>query len=172
MRVTTISDEGLSLIKRFEGLELEAYQDVAGVWTIGYGHTGDDARLGARITEARAEDLLREDVARFERALANALPPDTTQEQFDALVSLAYNIGAAAFLGSTAFRRHLAGDWPGAAEAMAWWNKATINGRKVPVRGLTRRRAAEAALYLSGAPEGVVAACGVKPGTSEAEPLA
>lgn len=143
------SARGIALIKRFEGLRLRAYKDVAGVWTIGYGHTGPDARAGSAITSARAEALLRRDLRRFEAAVARLVTVPIGQARRDALVSLAFNIGIGAFGRSTALRRLNAGDPDGAAEAMRWWNKATVAGRKVVVRGLTRRRAAETALFLS-----------------------
>ena len=143
-----VSREGVELIKRFEGLELQSYQDVAGIWTIGYGHTGPEVGPGMVISEAQAEALLIEDLERFERGVASAVAVPITQTQFDALVSLAYNIGVGGFSRSTAVKRLNKGDFEGAAEAITWWNKATVNGRKQPVLGLTRRRAAEAALFL------------------------
>ena len=149
-----ISQEGIELIKRFEGLELESYADVAGIWTIGYGHTGPEVGPGQRISEAEAEELLVRDLERFERGVSEAVTRDISQQQFDALVSLSYNIGVNAFRGSTAVKRINKGDFEGAAEAITWWNKATVNGRKRPILGLTRRRAAEAALFLQGIESG------------------
>ena len=143
-----VSQEGIELIKRFEGLELQAYQDVAGIWTIGYGHTGPEVGPGMSITPQQAEQLLIEDLERFEPGVSEGLKVNVTQSQFDALVSLSYNIGVSAFQRSTALKRINKGDFEGAAEAITWWNKATINGRKQPVLGLTRRRSAEAALFL------------------------
>ncbi|MBB4659793.1 lysozyme [Parvularcula dongshanensis] len=145
-----VSEDGRALIRRFEGLALRAYQDAAGVWTIGYGHTGEAARQGSSLGEADAEALLRSDLARFEEGVAERLLVPVDQNQFDALVSLAFNIGLAAFGRSTALRRLNAGDVVGAASAMTWWNKATVAGRKRTLPGLVRRRAAEAALFLSG----------------------
>ena len=150
-----VSREGVELIKRFEGLELQSYQDVAGIWTVGYGHTGPEVGPGMVITEGQAEALLIEDLERFERGVSSAVTAPITQTQFDALVSLAYNIGVSGFSRSTAVKRLNKGDVEGAAEAITWWNKATINGRKQPVLGLTRRRAAEAALFLQDTGEGV-----------------
>lgn len=88
-----ISDRGLNLIKNFEGLCLKAYKDVAGVWTIGYGHTGN-VKEGDIITLGTAERLLREDLARFEKHV-NSYDPiyHWTQNEFDAMVSFAFNIG-------------------------------------------------------------------------------
>jgi lysozyme len=146
--MASISPEGIDLIKRFEGLRLEAYQDVAGIWTIGYGHTGPDVHEGQVITEAEAEELLRRDLQRFEDGVDAAVRVPFVQSMFDALVSLSFNIGVAAMRGSTAIKRMNKRDYIGAAEAITWWNKARINGVLQEVAGLTRRRAAEAALYL------------------------
>lgn len=139
-----IGAKGLALIKDFEGLKLKAYLCPAKVWTIGYGSTGAHVREGMVITEARAEELLREDLERFERGVEEAVP-GLAQERFDACVSLAFNVGVKGFAGSTVARRAKAGDHAGAANAFAMWNKA---GGKV-LAGLVRRRAAEAALYRS-----------------------
>ena len=155
-----VSQEGIALIKRFEGLETQSYRDVAGIWTIGYGHTGPEVGPGMRISEAQAEDLLQRDLQRFEDGVAEAVTVPITQSQFDALVSLSYNIGVGAFRRSTALKRLNKGDFEGAADAITWWNKATINGRKQPVLGLTRRRAAEAALFLQDVQDGEVRVAG------------
>jgi len=145
-----ISERGINLLKSFEGLELEAYQDIAGIWTIGYGHTGDDVEPGMRISEREAEALLRKDLKPREDAIDRFASVSLNQNEFDALVSFVYNVGAAAFGGSTARKRlnRGGGDRIGAADALAWWNKATVNGVLREVLGLTRRRAAERALFL------------------------
>lgn len=140
-----IGPSGLTIVKRFEGLELKAYKCPAGVWTIGYGSTGPHVTPGKVITEATADALLQADLDRFEEGVAQ-LAPGATQGQFDAMVSLAFNIGLAAFRKSTVLRRHLAGDHAGAAAAFALWDKA---GGRV-LAGLQRRRAEEARLYRSG----------------------
>lgn len=137
-----INAAGLDLIKLFEGLALKAYLCPAKVLTIGYGSTGPHVRPGLVITEAEAERLLREDLARFERAVAKGAPA-ATDNQFAAMVALAFNIGAGGFLKSTVLRKHLAGDHVAAAAAFAMWNK----GGDQVLPGLTRRRAAEAQLY-------------------------
>lgn len=157
MNGSKISQDGIDLIKRFEGLELEAYQDIAGVWTIGYGHT-ETARPGMRVTEDEAEELLRRDLKVFERAVNSLVKVDLRQHEFDALVSLAFNIGGGALRRSTALRRLNAGDRYGAAEAMTWWNKATVGGTLTAVAGLTRRRDAEADMFLGGDHEGAAPA--------------
>ena len=143
-----VSQNGIDLIKHFEGLSLSSYQDVAGIWTIGYGHTGSEVGPDQEISEEEAEDLLRKDLSRFEQGVTNAVKVDINQNQFDALVSLSFNIGLSAFRSSTTLRRLNAGDYEGAAEAITWWNKATINGQKQVVNGLVRRRSAEKTLFL------------------------
>lgn len=143
------SENGVELIKRFEGLELEAYQDIAGIWTIGYGHTGPDVEPGMKISEREAEEMLRRDLKPREQAVESAVKVPLNQNEFDALVSFVYNVGASAFRGSTALKRLNKGDRAGAADALTWWNKATVGGVLREVMGLTRRRAAEKALFLT-----------------------
>lgn len=141
------SQAGIDLIKQFEGVRLKAYPDPATgaePWTIGIGHTGG-VRPGDVITEARAEQLLRQDLGRFELAVRK-LCPVTTQPQFSALVSFAFNVGEGNLKDSTLRRLHNEGDYAGAANQFARWDKAA--GKQM--LGLTRRRAAEAALYRRG----------------------
>lgn len=143
----------LDLIKRFEGCHkmradgrVEAYLCPAGVWTIGYGSTGADIAKGMIWTLAQCEARFREHVGQFEEAVRRMVGQNATQGQFDALVSFAYNIGADALRRSTLLRKHNEGDYAGAADEFAKWNKG---GGKV-LAGLTKRRAAESALYRSG----------------------
>lgn len=138
-----ISDKGLSLIKHFEGCVLTAYRDSVGIWTIGYGHTGEDAEEGRCISQAKAEEILNADLARFEHGVEDMAFP-CTQNQFDALVSFAFNLGLGALKSSPLLRKHKSGDFKGAAGEFLRWNRA---GGKV-LAGLARRRAAEAELYL------------------------
>ena len=142
------SESGVDLIKRFEGLELEAYQDIAGVWTIGYGHT-ETVKPGQRITEREAEALLRRDLKPREDAVKRLTSVPLNQNEFDALISFVYNVGVDAYRRSTARKRLNAGNRIGAADALTWWNKATVGGVLREVTGLTRRRAAERALFLT-----------------------
>lgn len=143
------SENGVDLIKRFEGLELQAYQDIAGIWTIGYGHTGPDVEPGMRISERDAEELLKNDLRPREEAVARLVSVSLNQNEFDALVSFVYNVGIEAFRKSTARKRLNANNRIGAAEALTWWNKATVSGVLREVNGLTRRRASERGLFLS-----------------------
>lgn len=148
---------GLDMIKRFEGLELEAYRDIAGVWTIGYGHTAafkyGALRPDSVITEHEAEALLAGDLGAAEKAVGDLVSVRLKQNEFDALVSLVHNIGRDNFAKSTVRRRVNAGDRIGAAGAFMIWNKAHVGGVLREVAGLTRRRAAEAALFLAPADE-------------------
>lgn len=146
-----INQEGLALIKAFEGLSLTAYQDVAGIWTIGYGHT-KGVTAGTTITEAEAEALLRDDVKDAERAVERLVKVAINENEFSALVSLVFNIGEGAFARSTALKRLNKGNREEAAAAIELWNKATINGKKETIPGLVRRRAAEKALFLKPVP--------------------
>ncbi|MBF2003654.1 MAG: lysozyme [Synechococcales cyanobacterium C42_A2020_086] len=138
-----INAKGLQLLKSFEGLELRAYQDAVGVWTIGYGTTSG-VRPGMVITEAQAEELLKRDLARFERAVSDLVEVPLTDDQFSALVSFAYNVGEGALASSTLLRLLNQRNYQGAADQLLRWDKA--GGR--PLAGLTRRRRAERALFL------------------------
>lgn len=150
----SINAAGLAIIKEFEGLRLRAYLCPAGVWTIGWGHTGPDVHSGLVISEAKAEVLLRGDLDQFEAAVRR-LAPVASDNQFSAMVSFAFNLGAdedadtiAEGLGdSTLLRKHNAGDYVGAAAQFASWDKARVNGKLQSLDGLKRRRAGEAALY-------------------------
>ena len=136
------SQRGLDLIKSFEGLRLSAYKCPADVWTIGWGTTAG-VTPGQTITKERAEELLREDVKRFEAQVLRLVKVPLTQGQLDALTSFVYNLGAGNLSNSTLLRLLNAGDYKGAAAQFDRWTKA---GGKV-LAGLVRRRAAERALF-------------------------
>lgn len=137
----TINKAGRELIQSFEGLRLSAYKDAVGVWTIGWGHT-DTAKPGMTITKAEAEGLFDMDLRRFEEAVARKCPV-ATDNQFAAMVSLAFNVGVAAFDRSTLAKQHAAGNYKLAQLQFARWVFA--GGQKLA--GLVRRRTAEAKLY-------------------------
>ncbi|QLD07648.1 lysozyme [Citrobacter freundii] len=143
------SDKGIALIKQFEGCKLTAYQDSVGVWTIGYGWTqpvdGKSIRAGMTIKQETAERLLKTGLVSYESDVSRLVKVGMTQGQFDALVSFTYNLGARSLSTSTLLRKLNAGDYAGAADEFLRWNKA---GGKV-LNGLTRRREAERALFLS-----------------------
>lgn len=140
---------GLSLIRQFEGLRREAYKDSVGIWTIGYGHTAAAGLPkpvpGMRVTEVEAEAILAVDLGKYEAAVEAALRQEPSQNQFDAMVSLCFNIGPGNFTRSSVVRAFNAGDEKAAARAFLAWNRA---GGRV-LAGLTRRREAEKRLFLS-----------------------
>lgn len=145
-----ISEKGLNLIKEFEGLVLKPYKDAVGIPTIGYGNTYyEDGRKVSlsdpAITEARATDLLKMVVKRYEDAINRYVQVPITQNQFDALVSFAYNVGNENVRKSTLMKLLNRKQYTEAADQLLRWNKA---GGKT-LKGLTRRRQAERVLFLS-----------------------
>ncbi len=134
----------LELIKEFEGLRLEAYLCPANVWTIGYGHT-KTVRKGMKITKAKADELLLVDIAWVKNCAESAVKAELSANQVAAVYSFIYNVGAGAFRSSTLLRKLNKGDHKGAANEFKRWNKG---GGKV-LKGLVRRRAAEAKLFRS-----------------------
>ena len=137
-----IGTQGLELIKHFEGLELNAYQCAAGVWTIGYGHT-KGVKSGMSISEARANEMLEEELVEYENYVNDMVSVSLSQCQFDAMVSWVYNLGGGNLKASTLLKVLNAGDYDGVPAQMMRWNKA---GGKV-LEGLTRRRQAEADMF-------------------------
>ena len=139
------------LVQQFEGFEkdigggkVKSYRCPAGVWTIGYGSTGPGIGPDTVWTHEEADEHFRRHLAHFANGVEAAIGDvPTTDAQFAAMVSLAYNIGLGAFKRSTVLKRHKKGFYPEAAEAFLLWNKA---GGRV-LKGLTRRREAEKALY-------------------------
>lgn len=143
MRASTrIDSAGLAFIAGFEGLRLNAYQDVGGVWTIGVGHTGGVKR-GQSITREQAMTLLRRDVRFAEDAVHRYVSVGLNQHRYNALVSFVFNVGAGAFKSSTLLRNLNAGDYGQVPSQLLRWNK--VDGK--PVTGLTRRRKAEGDLW-------------------------
>lgn len=137
-----ISQEGLALIKKFEGCKLESYKCAAGVWTIGYGST-KGIKEGMSITQEKAEELLLEDVSVFEDNVLDSVTMPLSQHQFDALVSWTFNLGGANLKASTMLKKLNAGEYEEVPSQMKRWNKA---GGKV-LQGLIRRREAESLLF-------------------------
>lgn len=157
----SINDEGIALIKQWEGLRLKAYQCSAGRWTIGYGHTAT-ARPGMSISQIDADRLLLQDISLAEAEVSRAVDVTLTDNQFAALVSWTYNVGTDAMRKSTLVRKLNAGDFGSVPSELARWNK--VNGK--PNKGLANRRAAEAGLWARGS---FVASRDVEP-TTPAEP--
>ena len=137
-----ISQEGLALIKKFEGCELEAYKCAAGVWTIGYGST-KGVKEGDTITQEEADNLLLHEMEEYEGYINNLVEVDLEQNQFDALVSWVFNLGPANLKASTLLKVLNAKDYEGVPTQIKRWNKA---GGKV-LQGLIRRREAESLLF-------------------------
>lgn len=143
--------KNVELIKRHEGLRLQAYLPTPNdKWTIGYGHT-KTAHKGMAITEERAEELLLQDLAWVEAAIKKLVKAPLTQNQYDALASLIYNIGEGNFSGSSVCRRLNEKDYKGAADAFLMWNKQRNKktGQLEVLRGLTKRREEERSLFLA-----------------------
>lgn len=142
-----ISQKGLDLIKQHEGCRLTAYLCPAKVLTIGYGHTGSDVKAGMTITQAQAEQLLKDDVKRFEIGVSALTAGITlTQNQYDALVSFAFNVGLSAFTTSTLLKKlRVNPKDPSIADEFAKWR----NGGGQILPGLVARRQQEANLYFA-----------------------
>ena len=137
-----ISEEGISLIKNYEGCRLESYQDSVGVWTIGFGHI-KDVKEGDKINQDEAENLLKEEMPEYEGYINNMVEVPLEQCQFDALVCWVYNLGPTNLKESTLLRKLNEGDYGGVPEQIKRWNKA---GGEV-LAGLVKRRQAEANLF-------------------------
>lgn len=150
LRTTTL---GLSLIKAFEACKLTAYICPAGKWTIGWGHTseagGPVVRPGMKITQRDADQIFRDDVDNFEDAVELLLgSTEVSENEFDALVSFAFNAGIPALKSSTLLKKVKLKSNDDIIDAeFQKWNKATVEGKKVIMPGLSRRRRAEAALW-------------------------
>ncbi len=142
------SEKAYKLIKEFEGLKLKSYRDYAGIWTIGYGHTRT-AGPNQKITEEEAEELLKSDVEIVEAAINSMVRVPLTQNQFDALVSLVYNIGIENFRRSILLMKLNAGLYNQAAKEFLKWTKAKDpqTGNYVVLPGLLRRRKKEMDLF-------------------------
>ncbi|MBD1394619.1 lysozyme [Mucilaginibacter sp. ZB1P21] len=153
--MTTLSDNGIAVIKNFEGLRLKAYQDTAGIWTIGYGSTryryGKTIRRGDYLAnEAQALALLTDTLTGYMNAVENLVKVPLNQNQFDALVSFAYNVGTGALKKSTLLRKLNAADYEGAAYQFLLWDKITepSTGKKMISKTLSARRKQERELFL------------------------
>lgn len=149
----SLSDKGVELLKTFERFEGRRYPDQAGHPTIGYGHRiypHEEKRFGETIDKAAAGKLLAEDAATAQRAVRQSVKVELNQAQFDALTSFAYNIGPNGFAKSGVVKKLNDGDFRGAADELLSYNKITVQGQKVPSRGLTARRETERRIFLNG----------------------
>ncbi len=144
------------MLKSWEGLRLEAYVCQGGKWTIGYGHTGRAVKKGLKITEEIAEELLREDLIRFEQAVCQYTKVELTQEQFDCLVHFAFNVGIGSrrearqtkvgFRNSTLLDLLNKGHYDSVPKQLTRW----VWAGGVKSMGLIRRRNAEIDLWVNG----------------------
>lgn len=142
-----ISQNGIDLIKQFEGLVLKAYPDPATggkPWTIGYGHT-KGVKQGDKISEQTAEEFLKNDLKLFEAEVSSLIKVSINQNQFDALVSFAFNNGSNALSGSTLLKRLNEGNFRAAADQFTRW----VYANNKFMKGLYNRRQAERELFLS-----------------------
>lgn len=142
-----ISQQGLELVKKFEGVKLQAYLDSVNIPTIGVGHI-KGVKMGDTITMEQADAFLADDIKEAEAAVSNCVKVQLEQCQVDALVSWTFNLGGGNLSKSTMLKRLNDGDFDGAADEMLKWNRA--GGRVLP--GLTKRRIAERMLFLTGSP--------------------
>ena len=143
----TISQKGIALIKNFEGFVDHIYTCPAGKLTIGYGHVVENpASFPSTISQKEADTLLMIDIAKFIRLVQAHVKVSLTQGQFDALVCFAFNTGR---LGKTMLQKLNAKDYLGCSQEFLRWVYATVEGKKVKLFGLVKRREAEKALFLS-----------------------
>ncbi|GAB4491818.1 MAG: hypothetical protein Tsb0010_00300 [Parvularculaceae bacterium] len=142
------NDAGIAIIKASEGLRLEAYQGPAGNWLIGYGHL-EGVTPGMTITEAEAEQILRDDLRIFEDGVKRYVTVPVNENEFSAMVSIAYNKGVGGFRDTEILTRLNAGDRQGAADAFLLYDTAVINGERRVLEHLSHRRAQERELFLT-----------------------
>ncbi|MBX3176259.1 MAG: glycoside hydrolase family protein [Candidatus Hydrogenedentes bacterium] len=148
-----VNTAGVALVKEFEGFYENSYRCPAGVWTIGYGHTRSVSR-GQTITRAEAEALLQSDLASAGTDVQRLIDVPLSDNQFAALASFTFNVGPGALEASTLRKKLNRGQYDAVPIEMGRWVNATVNGVKTTLRGLVRRRAAEAELWLQ--PEGAL----------------
>ena len=153
-----INEAGLALVKEREGYLMAlpdgrctTYYCPAGKLTIGWGCT-EGIRPGEVWTKEQAEAALRRELAKHESAVMRLVSVPLNENQFSALVSFSYNVGSGALAGSTLLKKLNKGDYAGAQKCFLDWNKATVKGKKVALRGLSIRRAQEAALFAASTP--------------------
>lgn len=158
MTPTTVSPSGIGLIKKFEGLhkqtsegDVRAYRCPAGRWSIGWGHC-KGVKSGMRATVEECEQFLQEDLNEAGNVVTRLVHVPLTQHQFDALASFIFNLGQGNFAESTLLRKLNQGLYDEVPEQFMRWNKARVDGVLTPLKGLTRRRTAEAALFSMDVP--------------------
>lgn len=154
----TTSEVGINLVQRFEGIhkktdqgDYRSYRCPAGRWTIGWGHIRA-VRSGQRATHNECVEFLRQDLEETEAAVLRLVKVDLTQNQFDSLVSFVFNLGQGNFKSSSLLRKLNSSDFNGVPEEFLKWNKARVSGKLTTLAGLSRRRSAEAALFMLDVP--------------------
>lgn len=147
-----LSASGLLAIAGYEGYSATAYKDTGGISTVGFGHTGPEVKPGTRVTVVQALNTLGRDVGKTERALQSCLGDDVllTQNEWDAYVTLAYNVGAGAVCRSSIKPKLKAGKYREACETILGFNKLRVSGKLVESKGLTNRRKGECQKCLQG----------------------
>lgn len=156
MHPQSISKNGVDLIKKFEGLhkvkdgKIHSYRCPAGVWSAGWGST-KGVRSGTVWTRQEAEARLMADILEHEHIVKQKVSVPLTQGQYDALVSFVFNCGGGNFRSSTLLKKLNQGRYDEVPEQIMRWNKARVSGKLTPLKGLTRRRAAEAAIFSADA---------------------
>jgi lysozyme len=153
MHPVSVSQQCVDLVKKFEGLHkmgedglVHSYRCPAGKWTLGFGAT-KGIRSGMTCTVSEAEQRLKDDLGEHGKIVKRLVNVPLSQGQYDALVSFVFNVGGGAFKSSTALKRLNSGLYDDVPEQLQRWNKARVDGKLQPLRGLTRRRAAEAAIF-------------------------
>ena len=153
MHPNSVSQDCVEIVKKFEGLHklrddglVHAYRCPAGVWTLGFGKT-KGIRSGMTCTIAEAEQHLKDELDAHGKIVKRLVNVPLSQGQYDALVSFVFNVGGGNFKSSTALKRLNSGMYDDVPEQLNRWNKARVDGKLTPLRGLTRRRAAEAAIF-------------------------
>ena len=146
------SEQGIAMIRSFEGVKLTPYKDVAGRWTIGVGHllAEGEGEEHETINSAQADAILRNDLDAAEKAVTDLVRTPISQNEFDALVSFTFNLGRHALQGSTLLRMLNSGDVDQAADQFVLWDKAHVDGKLTQVEGLTRRRMSERRMFVTG----------------------
>jgi len=155
MHPDRVSQQGVDLVKMFEGLHklkddgmVHSYRCPAGKWTISWGHC-KGVRSGMKVTMAQSEQFLLEDLEEHGKIVKKYVNVPLSQHQYNALVSFVFNLGGGAFRSSTLLKKLNKGLYDEVPEQLMRWNKARVDGKLTPLRGLTRRRAAEAAIFSS-----------------------
>lgn len=149
--IKEVSKNGVALIKHFEGFSATKYDDGVGVMTIGYGHAIKKTEVFNKpISMQEAEAILVKDLAAVDAAISKWVTVPLNQNQYDAIGSFIFNLGAGSFAGSTLLKKLNAKDYEGTSKEFIRWNKGRVKGALVEMPGLTRRRLAEQKLFATG----------------------